>query len=94
MNPDYNGIINATSQIFASCVPSLSLNSLTYNITEAKDYNGYFASLADNASITLAENFNVNITFTPETGWIAQSIRMFHNGLILSLIHISEPTRP
>lgn len=82
LSSDYNGIINATSQIFASCVSSLSLNSLTYNITEAKDYNGYFASLADNASITLAEDFNVNITFTPETGWIAQSIRMFHNGLI------------
>lgn len=48
-------------------VISLSLNSLTYKHTEAKDYNGYFASLADNASITLAEDFNVNITFTPET---------------------------
>lgn len=82
LSPDYNGIINTDSQIFASCVSALSLNSLTYNIAAARDYNNYFASLADNASIALAENFNVNITFTPETGWIAQSIRMFNNGLI------------
>ena len=82
LSSDYNGIINTESQIFASCASEISLNSLTYNIAAAKDYNNYFASLADNASITLAEDFNVNITFTPETGWIAQTIRMFHNGRI------------
>ncbi|OLA83827.1 MAG: hypothetical protein BHW65_08355 [Verrucomicrobia bacterium CAG:312_58_20] len=82
MSSDYNGIINTESQIFASCASELSLNSLTYNIAAAKDYNNYFVSFADNASITLAEDFNVNITFTPETGWIAQTIRMYHNGRI------------
>ena len=82
LSSDYNGIINTESQIFASCASELSLNSLTYNIAAAKDYNNYFASFADNASITLAEDFNVNITFTPETGWIAQTIRMYHNGRI------------
>ena len=82
LSSDYNGIINTESKISASCASELSLNSLTYNIAAAKDYNNYFASLADKASITLAEDFNVNITFTPETGWNIQTIRMFHNGRI------------
>lgn len=82
LSSDYNGIINTESKISASCASELSLNSLTYNIAAAKDYNNYFASLADKASITLAEDFNVNITFTPETKWNTQTIRMFHNGRI------------
>lgn len=83
LGPDYNGIVNTESIAYGSITSaySLSLNSLTYNISNAGMNNGYMMSFGAGGTANLAGDFNLNVTLAPGAGGVAleETIRMYGN---------------
>ena len=81
LGTDYNGIVNTESIAYGSITSaySLSLNSLTYNISNAGMNNQYMMSFGAGGTANLAEDFNLNVTLAPGAGGVAltETIRMY-----------------
>ena len=83
LGTDYNGIVNSESVIYGSITSAykLSLNSLTYNISNAGMSNSYLMSFGSGGTADLAGDLNMNITLGPGAGGVAleETIRMYGN---------------
>ena len=79
----YNGIVNTESVVYGTVTGTigLSLNSLTYNISNATMNNGYMVSFGYGGMANLAEDFNLNVTLGTGTGGnpLEETIRMYGN---------------